>query len=189
MYWPHIWWLNQAVERGVDCNERWLYAELIIHCVDCSVAESEFLHGMLTAKHELLHGIAAAICILQWHADCINMEYNVASWGQIWIVALYADRHTNMRTALHSFTFINQIQPKQKKLLTFPVHRFYCDWTVNNLTHTANLFALITANSQSMTKQIFFEALAILQRILNIVIILEEVMVKKILYRQAINKF
>jgi hypothetical protein len=22
MYWPHIWWLNQAVKRGVDCNER-----------------------------------------------------------------------------------------------------------------------------------------------------------------------
>jgi hypothetical protein len=22
MYWPHIWWLNQAVERGVDCDER-----------------------------------------------------------------------------------------------------------------------------------------------------------------------
>jgi hypothetical protein len=22
MYWPHIWWLNQAVTRGVDCNER-----------------------------------------------------------------------------------------------------------------------------------------------------------------------
>jgi hypothetical protein len=22
MYWPHIWWLNQAVERGVDYNER-----------------------------------------------------------------------------------------------------------------------------------------------------------------------
>jgi hypothetical protein len=22
MYWPHIWWLNQTVTRGVDCNER-----------------------------------------------------------------------------------------------------------------------------------------------------------------------
>jgi hypothetical protein len=22
MYWPHIWWLNHAVKRGVDCNER-----------------------------------------------------------------------------------------------------------------------------------------------------------------------
>jgi hypothetical protein len=22
MYWPHILWLNQAVKRGVDCNER-----------------------------------------------------------------------------------------------------------------------------------------------------------------------
>jgi hypothetical protein len=22
MYWPNIWWLNQAVTRGVDCNER-----------------------------------------------------------------------------------------------------------------------------------------------------------------------
>jgi hypothetical protein len=41
MYWPHIWWLNQAVTRVVDCNERWLYAALIIHCVDCSVAESQ----------------------------------------------------------------------------------------------------------------------------------------------------
>jgi hypothetical protein len=40
MYWPHIWWLNKAVTRGVDCNERLLYAALIIHCVDCSVAES-----------------------------------------------------------------------------------------------------------------------------------------------------
>jgi hypothetical protein len=48
MYWLHIWWLNQAVERGVDCNERWLYAALIIHCVDCSVAES--LHVMLGAS-------------------------------------------------------------------------------------------------------------------------------------------
>jgi hypothetical protein len=35
MYWPHIWWLYQAVTRGVDCNERGLYAALIIHCVDC----------------------------------------------------------------------------------------------------------------------------------------------------------
>jgi hypothetical protein len=34
MYWPHIWWLIQAVYRGVDCNERWLYAALIICCVD-----------------------------------------------------------------------------------------------------------------------------------------------------------
>jgi hypothetical protein len=40
LYWPHIWWLNQAVTRGVDCNERWLYAVLIINCVDCSGAES-----------------------------------------------------------------------------------------------------------------------------------------------------
>jgi hypothetical protein len=38
MYWPHIWWLNPAVERGVKCDERWLYAALIIFCVDCSVA-------------------------------------------------------------------------------------------------------------------------------------------------------
>jgi hypothetical protein len=38
-YWPHIWWLNHAVKRGVVCNERGLYAALIIHCVDCSVAE------------------------------------------------------------------------------------------------------------------------------------------------------
>jgi hypothetical protein len=22
MYWPHIWWLNQAVTRGIDCYER-----------------------------------------------------------------------------------------------------------------------------------------------------------------------
>jgi hypothetical protein len=22
MYWPHIWWLNQAVKRGIDCIER-----------------------------------------------------------------------------------------------------------------------------------------------------------------------
>jgi hypothetical protein len=21
-YWPHIWWLNHAVKRGIDCNER-----------------------------------------------------------------------------------------------------------------------------------------------------------------------
>jgi hypothetical protein len=21
MYWPHLWWLIQAVERGVDCND------------------------------------------------------------------------------------------------------------------------------------------------------------------------
>jgi hypothetical protein len=28
------------VQRGVDCNERCLYAALIIHCVDCGVAES-----------------------------------------------------------------------------------------------------------------------------------------------------
>jgi hypothetical protein len=41
MYWSHIWWLIQTVERGVDCNERSLYAALIIHCVDCSVAESD----------------------------------------------------------------------------------------------------------------------------------------------------
>jgi hypothetical protein len=38
MYWPRILWLNQAVKRGVDYNERWLYAALIIYCVDCSVA-------------------------------------------------------------------------------------------------------------------------------------------------------
>jgi hypothetical protein len=44
MYWPHIWWLNQAVKRGVNCNERFLYAALIIHCVDCSEAES-YLKG------------------------------------------------------------------------------------------------------------------------------------------------
>jgi hypothetical protein len=40
MYWPHIWWLSHAVKRGVDCNERWLFAALIIPCVDRSVAES-----------------------------------------------------------------------------------------------------------------------------------------------------
>jgi hypothetical protein len=40
MYWPHIWWLNHAVKGGVDCNERWFYTALIIHRVDCSVAES-----------------------------------------------------------------------------------------------------------------------------------------------------
>jgi hypothetical protein len=22
MHWPHIWWLNQAVKRGVDSNAR-----------------------------------------------------------------------------------------------------------------------------------------------------------------------
>jgi hypothetical protein len=22
MYWPHVWWLLQAVERGVDCMMR-----------------------------------------------------------------------------------------------------------------------------------------------------------------------
>jgi hypothetical protein len=21
MYWPHIWWLSHAVEKGVECNE------------------------------------------------------------------------------------------------------------------------------------------------------------------------
>jgi hypothetical protein len=31
MYGPHIWLLNQVVTRGVDCNERSLYAALIIH--------------------------------------------------------------------------------------------------------------------------------------------------------------
>jgi hypothetical protein len=41
MYWPHIWWLNQALKRCVDCKERWLHAALNIHCVDCSVAESK----------------------------------------------------------------------------------------------------------------------------------------------------
>jgi hypothetical protein len=40
MYWLHIWWLNHAVERGIDCNVRGLYALLIIHCVDCCAAES-----------------------------------------------------------------------------------------------------------------------------------------------------
>jgi hypothetical protein len=34
MHWPHNWWLNQAVKKGVDCNERSLYTALIIHCVD-----------------------------------------------------------------------------------------------------------------------------------------------------------
>jgi hypothetical protein len=43
MYWPHIWWLIQAVKRGVDCMMRRLYAALIIHCVDCSVAESSII--------------------------------------------------------------------------------------------------------------------------------------------------
>jgi hypothetical protein len=43
MFLPHIWWLIQAVKRGVDCNERCIYAELIIHCTDCSVAESYYL--------------------------------------------------------------------------------------------------------------------------------------------------
>jgi hypothetical protein len=35
----HILWLIQAVKRGVDCNERWLYAALIIHCIAYSVTE------------------------------------------------------------------------------------------------------------------------------------------------------
>jgi hypothetical protein len=38
MYWPHIWWLIQAVKIGVDCKERYMYAALVIHCIDCSVA-------------------------------------------------------------------------------------------------------------------------------------------------------
>jgi hypothetical protein len=49
MYWPHLWWLNQAVERGVDRNERWLYAALINHCVDYSVAESHFYVAQIPA--------------------------------------------------------------------------------------------------------------------------------------------
>jgi hypothetical protein len=44
MYWPRIRWLNHAMKRGVDCNERCLYAALIIYCVDCSVAESRLRH-------------------------------------------------------------------------------------------------------------------------------------------------
>jgi hypothetical protein len=46
MYWSHIWWVNHAVKRGVDCNERWLYTALIIHCVGCSVAESFILYNL-----------------------------------------------------------------------------------------------------------------------------------------------
>jgi hypothetical protein len=34
MYWPRIRWLIQAVKRGVDCNERCIYAALIIHWID-----------------------------------------------------------------------------------------------------------------------------------------------------------
>jgi hypothetical protein len=33
IYWPHIWWLIQVVKRGVDCNERLLYAAFIIHFI------------------------------------------------------------------------------------------------------------------------------------------------------------
>jgi hypothetical protein len=50
MYWPHIWCLNQAVKRGVDYNEPWLYAALIIHCVDCSGAEFIFIFNMKIPK-------------------------------------------------------------------------------------------------------------------------------------------
>jgi hypothetical protein len=53
MYWPHIWWLNQAVTRGVDCNERCLYVALIIHCVDCSVAESKFYRIIGSLRSDL----------------------------------------------------------------------------------------------------------------------------------------
>jgi hypothetical protein len=37
---PHIWWLIQTVKRGVDFNYRCTYSALVIHCFDCSEAES-----------------------------------------------------------------------------------------------------------------------------------------------------
>jgi hypothetical protein len=30
MYWPQIWWLNHAVKRSFDCNERGLSIALIV---------------------------------------------------------------------------------------------------------------------------------------------------------------
>jgi hypothetical protein len=43
MYWPHIWWNIQADKRGVDFNERCIYAALIIYGIGGSAAESNLL--------------------------------------------------------------------------------------------------------------------------------------------------
>jgi hypothetical protein len=39
MYWPHIWWLTQAVKRGVDCNERLLTIALIVAKQNLNICE------------------------------------------------------------------------------------------------------------------------------------------------------
>jgi hypothetical protein len=66
MYWPHIWWLNQTVTRGVDCNERCLYAALIIYCVDCSVAES----------FNIVQYIVKKFILPKLRTDCIRILRN-----------------------------------------------------------------------------------------------------------------
>jgi hypothetical protein len=58
IYWPHIWWLIQAVQRVIDCNERCIYSVLIIQRIIWGVFWAVFQKHLLAVRVQYKHAPA-----------------------------------------------------------------------------------------------------------------------------------